>query len=242
MPQAKNLPTDRSFQWTYKKPQSHRGFFQKLLQSEDTYATTLLLVVADRYGLEGLEWHPRTIKMQLESDFGVELPKNTLDKVMAAIAIVTTDAFFKDLVRFIELSNILAGDDFNPTVFEPADSAEMAWAIAEAMVLFPAEGKDPFNEEIQGYVGSVLKEEGYVRPPKILSFATDADFSSQVEFDFQDDPEMFQAVYANQSAKAEEIDTLVMDNLRELFNQITSLPLKNGDTSQIKERIQKTLG
>jgi len=240
-PSGNNLLYDQSFRRSYPKPKSPRSRLQQLLHSEDTYATTLLVLFADRYGMEGLDWHPETIRLQLQSDFGVQIPKHTLDKLMAAIAIVTTDAFYKDLTRFIELSNILAGDDFDPTVFEPADSAEMAWAVAEATLLFPPED-ETFSDEIKGYVGSVLRDEGYVRPPKILSFATDADFASKVEHDFQDDPEMFQAVYANQSAKADEIDTLVMDNLRELFGQVTSLPLKNGDTSQIAERIKKTIG
>jgi hypothetical protein len=209
-----------------------------MLVSQDTYATVLLVFFVDRYGLEALDWHPETIKLQLQQDFGIVFPKSGLDKLMAAVAIVVTDAFFRDTPQFIELCNVLSGDDFDPTVFEPADSAEMAWGVAEAMLLFPPAESMPFSDEIRAYVGRVLRDEGYVRPPKVLRFATDADFADQVEFDFTSDPEMFQAIYANQSAKADEIDVLVMDNLQELLTQLTSLPLNTGDTSQIKERIR----
>ena len=69
----------------------------------------------------------------------------------------------------------------------------------------------------------------------------DADFLEKVRFDFTSDPEMFQAIYQNQSSKADEIDVLVKDNLQELLMQLTSLPLNQGDTSQIKDRIKAGL-
>ena len=233
-----NILLDRPFSRGYPKPRSPRKFLQQMLVSQDTYATVLLVFLVDRYGMEALDWHPKTIKLQLQQDFGIQLPKSSLDKLMAGIAIVVTDAFFRDTPQFIELCNVLSGDDFDPTVFEPADSAEMAWGVAEAMLLFPPAEPMPFSDEIRGYVGRILKDEGYVRPPKVLRFATDADFADQVGSDFASDPEMFQAIYANQSAKADEIDVLVMDNLQELLTQLTSLPLNSGDTSQIKERIR----
>lgn len=236
-----NLLLDQPFQRTYQRKPNPRKFIQQMLTSEDTYATVLLVFFVDRYGMEALDWHPGAIKLQLQQDFGVQLSKSTLDRLMAAIAVVTTNAFFRDTPQFIELCNVLAGDDFDPTVFEPADSAEMAWAVAEAMLLFPPEDPMPFSDEIRGYVGKVLKDEGYVRPPKILRFATDADFVEQIKYDFTSDPEMFQAIYKNQSEKADEIDVLVMDNLQELLTQLTSLPLHNGDTSQIKDRIRAGL-
>ncbi len=235
---SNNILFDRPFSRNYTKPRSHRQFLQQMLTSQDTFATVLLVFFVDRYGMEALDWHPKTIKLQLQQDFGIVFSKSNLDKLMAGIAIVVTDAFFRDTPQFIELCNVLSGDDFDPTVFEPADSAEMAWGVAEAMLLFPPEDNMPFSDEIRAYVGRVLKDEGYVRPPKVLRFATDADFADQVEFDFTSDPEMFQAIYANQSAKADEIDVLVMDNLQELLTQLTSLPLNSGDTSQIKERIR----
>ena len=236
-----NILLDKPVQAIYRKPKSHRKLHQAMLTSGNAYATVLLVFFVDRYGLEALDWHPKTIKLQLEQDFGIELPKSTLDKLMAANAIVSTDAFFRDTPQFIELCNVLAGDDFDPTVFEPADSAEMSWALAESMLLWPPEGGMPFSDEFRGYVGQVLRDEVYIRPPKILSFATDADFAKQVRFDFTSDPEMFQAVYQVQSEKDDEIDLLDKENLQELLTQLTSLPLQNGDTSQIKKKIQAGL-
>ncbi|MDB4331258.1 hypothetical protein N9993_01785, partial [bacterium] len=90
----------------------------------DVFATTLLIMGLDYYGPDLLTWHPETIKREIQDDFGVRLPKANFDRLMAAITVVTTDLFFKNLSRFIQLANVLAFDDFQPDEFEPADSME----------------------------------------------------------------------------------------------------------------------
>src|SRR4051812_19317451 len=85
---------------------------RQLLRDPDTFATTLLVLFVDRYGMEAMEWHPRAIAAQLADDFGVAVPAFTLDKLMAAITVLTTDYFYKNLSRFIDLCNVLSGDSF----------------------------------------------------------------------------------------------------------------------------------
>jgi hypothetical protein len=110
-----------------------------LLSEEGTYATVLLLLLVDKYGQEVLQWAPETIKEEVRADFAVKLSKQALDKIMAAIAIVTTNYFYKDVLRFVELVNILSGDDAQPEEFDPATAAQ------------------------------VLRDEGYMNAPDLLA-------------------------------------------------------------------------
>jgi len=206
----------------------------------DSFASALLMMFIDRYGTEALTWHPRTIQMQVSEDFNVSIPKENFDKLMTAIMILTTDYFYTKVDRFIKFCNILAGDDFDPRVFDPADSSEMAWAITEVLMLDPPETKNPFSEEICAYIGEVLKEEGFITPPDVLRIGLKADLSAQVANDYADDPEMFQGIYEAQEAKTEEVNQMVQQNMQVMWMQLTAIPLQHGSTEGLLKRLQKT--
>jgi hypothetical protein len=219
-----------------------------ILVSPDAYATTLLVLCLDAFGhipdpedpkrAAFWSWHPATVRQELKERFGVEVPWHNLDRIMAAVAVVTTDAFFKDEDRFVKLANILAGDGFDPSAFEPADAAECAWAVTEALLLSPPDDDpEPFSDGVRRYIGFVLREEGYVVPPDVLRIALDADWSDQVNYDWSDDPVMFGAVYDTQTAKKDEVEAVVREGLREMLEQIASLPLENGSAREIEERL-----
>jgi len=219
-----------------------------VLLDEGSYATTLIALVVDRYGDEclnnedGEPWHPSTFKVQLEKDYGIELPKATLDKIMAAVSILTTNYFFRDVNKFVALANVLSGDDFQPDEFEMADALECGWAVFEAILLSPPEdGEAPFSEEIQAYISQVLLNEGFVKAPAILRIGVAPDFSDHVRFNFGDDPEMFSAIYEVQQGKSEEVTTIVRDNATELLQQLQVLPLRTGDTTDIAKKMEKVL-
>lgn len=208
----------------------------------ETFATTLLVMGLDHYGPELLTWHPETIKLEIEDDFGIKLPKANLDRLLAAIAVVTTDMFFKNLPRFIQLANVLAFDDFQPDEFEPADSLECAWAITEALLLSPPDEADaePFALEIRRYIGFVLREEGFVQAPDVLRLAVQ-DYGNTVTYDFTDDPELFSAVNAVQAGKKDQVESTLRLCLKELMEQLADLKLRNGTTDEIVKRLQELL-
>lgn len=207
----------------------------------DSYATTLVVLFVDRYGTEGLQWHPETIAMQVAEDFAVELPRPNRDRLLAAISLLTTNYFYKRLPQFNTICNVLSGDDFNPGVFEPADAADCAWGITEALLICPPDESEPFTDEIRQYVGQILRREGYVQAPDILRIALDADLSDQIRTTFADDPDMFQALHENQTAKTQECEQLIRENLDRLLAQITALPLSSGSTEQLRARLQQNI-
>jgi len=50
---------------------------------------------------------------------------------------------------------------------------------------------------------------------------------------------MYSALYQSQQSKSAEIKELIRSNLTELIKQIESLPLQNGDPSNLLKRIRE---
>lgn len=193
-----------------------------------SYATTLLTLFIDTYGSEALTWDSRTIQMEIEDDFNVQLPRPALDRLMAGIALLTTDDFFKSLPDFINLCNILSGDVYDPANWNPADAGEIAWGVTEALLIYPPDEDEPFTDEIRAYIGVMLDAEGIITPPDILRLALRGDIAAQVNADFSDDPEMFAAIYEVEAEKTSAINALVRDSLADLAGQLEALPLQTG--------------
>ena len=215
------------------KPLAPKAVQRALLLSEESFATPLFLLVMDQYGPEAMQWSPETIRLELEQDFHLKLPKATLDKIMAAISIVTTNVFYKDVTRFIELCNILSGDDFQPDEFEPADAEEMLIAITEALLLWPPDD-DPedteFSPEIREYIRQVLGQQGILKPFDVLRLAFSKDEASKVDVEYADDPEMYSAIYETQQNKTDELKLVYLENMSALTQQLQLRPLQEGTT------------
>lgn len=215
---------------------------RKYLENPDTYATTLLTIVYDVYGTDVLEWTPETLRLEVMDDFNVEMPKINVDKIMAAVSIITSDDFYKNLSRFITLCNILSGSEFNPLVFDPADSIEIAWGITEAMLLYPPDDDEPFTNEIRHYIGATLASEGIGNPPDVLRIAKyDPNMFPDPLSNFAEDPEMYSAAYKTNEGKAAEILESVRENILELVGELESLNLKTGNTKDMMKRLKATL-
>lgn len=215
------------------------------MAAEESFATPLLLIVLDMYGPDALTWTPETIRIELEEDLGIKIPKVTLDKIMAAVTIVTTNYFFKDVTRFIELCNVLSGDDFQPDEFDPADVQEVLWGITEASLLWPPDGEgqeDSFSPEIKEYLAQVLKETGVLKPFNVLRLAFDGDQSTRVNADWADDPEMYTAIYESQQQRQDEMEREHYENLRALRQQLQILQLENGTIDQVVQSLDQLLG
>lgn len=214
--------------------------------SPQAFATSLVSLFVDAYGTEGLNWAEETIRQEINDDFSIELPRANFDRLMAAIAIITTDDFYNSLPDFIQLCNILSGDTYDPRVWDPADSEEVAWGITEAIMIYPPDSQEPFSDEIRAYIGKVLDAEGIMQPPDILKLALRDEaveqLTSRVQADFTDDPVMFEAIYAAEQSKSDDIDQIIKGNLVKLVKQLRDLPLRHGDPSQAVSNMLRSLG
>lgn len=216
---------------------------QEAWRSKETRATVLLTMFLDRFGTEALEWDPATIALEVEDEFDVDLPQLSLDRLIVAIQILTTDRFFKRLPDFIAFCNVLDGDPFQPDTFDPADAEEVAWGITEALLISPPEDDDPepFTDEIRAYIGSVLDSEGILNPPDILRIALRIVNVSPAMKDFSDDPTMFNAIYDVEAGKTEDINQSIRFRTELLTEQLAALSLKNGTTQHVAEMLKKSL-
>jgi len=206
------------------------------------YATTMLVLFVDTYGTEGLAWDNRTIKMEIEDDFDVELPQGNFDRLMVAKSLLTTDDFYHSLPDFIQWCNILSGDTYDPRVWDPADAGECAWGITEALLIDQPEDDNPFQQEVVAYVGAMLDAEGIITPPDVLQIAANMR-GRQAEGlgDFSDDPDMFSAVYDFETGKTEAINAYVKQSLITLSKQLDTLPLQTGSTKNVVQQMLRTL-
>jgi len=198
----------------------------------------LVVILLDEFGTEALTWSAETIRLELEDSFNVKLPPNNVDKLMAGTNLLTSDDFYKRPQCFIQICNILSDDDFDPTVFDPADSSEMAWGITEALLLYPPDEDEPFSNEIRHYVGRVLAEEGITSPPDVLKIALQDVSLTDPGFVSADDPEMYEAYFSLQSRKSAEVTEMLQRQIQELMSQLQSLVLLSGDVKDLLNRLK----
>lgn len=220
-----------------------KNIMQEAWTSRETFATVLLTLFLDRFGMEALEWDPATITLEIEEEFDLELPQLTLDKLLVAIQILTTDKFHKSLPDFIEFCNVLNGDPYTPQTFDPADAEEVAWGITEGMLIAPPEDddKEPFSREIRAYIGATLDKEGIINAPDVLRIALrKARISPSIE-DFSDDPEMFSAVYDVEANKTAEINETIRMKTKILAAQLAALQLTNGNTQSVAQLLHDSV-
>lgn len=207
--------------------------------SRETFGSVLLTLFLDRFGMEGLEWDPATIALEIEEEFNVKLGQGSLDKLIVCIQILTTDRFFKNLPDFISFCNVLGDDTYRPDMWDPADAEEIAWGVTEALMIEPPDENDPdpFTNEIRSYIGAVLDSEGIINPPDILRIAMRNNNVSKNMTDFSDDPEMFNAVYDLEAGKTEDINNTLRMKTKLLAEQMAALNLKNGNTQNVVEML-----
>lgn len=215
----------------------------ELWKSPQTFASVLLTVFLDRFGLEALEWEPATVALEIEEEFGVDLPQSVLDKLMVAINILTTDKFYRNLPDFIIFCNVLSGDTYRPDMFDPADSVEVAWGITEGLLISPPDDdeQDPFSPEIRAYVGAVLDSEGIINPPDVLKIALRRANVSNAADEFSDDPTMFNAIYEVEAGKSDDINAEIVARATMLAEQLSVLELANGSTGNVARALMDSV-
>jgi hypothetical protein len=198
----------------------------------------------DRFGSEALTWDPTTIALEVEEEFDVELPQLSLDRLMVAIQILTTNRFYKSLPDFISFCNVLSGDPLRADMWDPADAEEVSWGITEALMLYPPEDDDtePFTEEIRAYIGAVLDQEGLINPPDILRIALRQARVAPAIQDFSDDPAMFNAIYDLEEGKRQDIELSVRLKTKLLVAQLRALKLQNGSAEQVANMLEAAAG
>lgn len=204
-----------------------------LWKDDDAMGLPLLTMTLAHFGPEVLSWAPATIAMEIKSEFGVDCHPIAFDRLMAAIQVYTSNAFYVSLPDFCKLCLCFAGE---PNDYFP-DAGDCAWGVTEAMLISPPDSDQPFTDEIRAYIGEVLNQEGILNPPDVLRIALrdKGDLLAQLNYDFADDPEMFQMIANTEADRAKNINTMVKLRTEKMLKQLANLPLP----SQFKSNASK---
>ena len=199
----------------------------ELFKDDNAYGTSLFLAASKVLTLEELgSFAPRTIRLELKDALRLShIPQDNMDRLMAAIAIVTTDRFYTDVPAFIDICNILSGTPPAPNVFDPADAYEVAWALAEATILDGFDGEqdeDQFSEEIRLYIGMMLEEDGFFSAPSIMKMAIMTNQYNPAT-SFADSSDIMPAVMEADEARHSDIQMMVVENMASLVAQLDKI-------------------
>jgi hypothetical protein len=212
---------------------------RRVLMDPASFTTTLITLLVDVYGTEAFTWDPTTLLLELQDDFKAVMPQITFDRIQIGIQLLTSNGFYKNCPTFVTSCNVLSGFPAGEGMML-ADSLSCAWGITEAVLLAPPDDGDdePFTEEIRAYIGTMLANDGVVDPPDILKIAITDQPNDEM---FSDDPEMFAAVKSVDAGKTAEISAILRRSLMLLLEQLSQLPLKHGDASNVATKLKQVI-
>lgn len=199
-----------------------------------------LTAFIDAFGTEALGWGPETVEMEIRDEWGVDADDGNFERLMTAIQVLTTDAFFTSPVDFARGCVCLSGSTPVRDSFALPDADDCAWGITEAALVRTPDGDQPFSPEVVELVGQVLRAEGVLTPPDVLRIAgSDQGAFDRVSADYSDDPELYAAITANAKGYADALESVVRGRLRALLEQLKTLPL---GTAAGRDRVVEALG
>ena len=206
-----------------------------VFMDKSVYATVILTVLIDNFGTEVLSWDTETIRIAVKEKLQTEIEDANMDRLMAAIALLTTDGFVKNLNQFIATCNAFCGAVINTEVFDPATVEECAWGITEATLIEPSTQR--FSSEINTYIGRRLEFEGWGKVPKILNGAVLPHGEANAE-DFVGDPEFFAGVWGAIQENERLLNETLDRNKQELLKQLSSLKLQHGSYQNLVQSLE----
>jgi len=211
----------------------------ELIQSDEVFASTLMLIAADKFGMDvftddGSLWTPETFRREFEVQFGCLLPDDNLGKLMAAFSVFTSDALSRSLPSFLFTVHGLLGDGTDWCYAEPIDAEDLAWAVMEAMLIWPPEPGDLFDPQIVAYCRTMMKREGLMSPPGVLSFARE-------EAVYGDIGQLGDDILSEQADRTQEINDYLEMQQMLLFQQLESIKSLGCTATALIESVQQEL-
>lgn len=203
---------------------------QGLLQSSETFGTTVHAILLDRFGQEIYSWEPVTVALECKAEFECEPCTTVMDRWCAIQVAMVSDAFFRRLDAFLGVCNTLASGEPYADVFDPVTVEEAAWGVAEIGL-----NRDflPFSPTIRSYIRKVSAGDGYNERAFHPIF-------DQVFDNTPDDQAVRNSIAA--LGNTMNIDRYIRDNIGDMASQFDMIPdLKNVDNDIIRKGLHKAL-
>ena len=220
---------------------------KEILQNTKSFGTSILAIFLDEFGTDLFQWEPETIRREAFDNYSATLPQVNQDKLWGLITAITTNQFYVSLEIFMATCSALSDDEPDFGVWTPSAPEELAWGVSEVLLNDPFDNEHPnqeFSNEIEYYVGLILKQNGILEPPKILSFAEYSSTNPVLDLDtaFVDDPAMFEAAWANQQNRKFDIEAFLVDRTQSLIQELASIPFENANKqfiNQLRQSVTK---
>ncbi len=132
----------------------------KLLESPETFATTLHVILLAAYGAAVYEMDPLDIYAQVKDDFGVVIPEEGENRLNAMFMALTTDAFYQSAQAFESIATALHSGEIGDEVeglFDSMTLPETLWALYE--VKLNREDEDPLAPEVDALIIRTIADE-----------------------------------------------------------------------------------
>lgn len=138
-------------------------------------AFVLLATTIKKYGMNSLEYEPELLRNEIEKDYDIKLPDINMDKLQAAIIVMTTDHFYNDWRVFETCCHLFHNEPVDADVVNPLDAEDIAVGLAEATMIkadtLDTHSELDFDDEIRAYAGQVFFEYGMSTAPFIFRSA-----------------------------------------------------------------------
>lgn len=125
----------------------------KLLESDETFAFTLMVILLATYDQEVFDENPVILFSRIESDFRIKLPEEAENRINAVLTAMTTDLFYTQFSVFKSITLALCEGDIGDDDDDELNAAEILWAITEVGLL----NGDTFTETQEKLSDSVAQ-------------------------------------------------------------------------------------
>jgi hypothetical protein len=203
----------------------------KMFESGELFGSSTLALITDIFGTECYTWEPETLEIELK-DLGISyLDPAMMDRLQAAITLLTSDVAHWDVVAFSNIASALNFDMIDGTSFIPAELDDILWGCAEMKMIEGLEDfKQPFSPEIQEFVKQILMKHGLNEVPEVLNFVTlDKEYTDRSDANLSGDADMFKAYWSTQNDFKKQMTDFLEERYDQLLKQLRELPIEDMD-------------
>lgn len=190
---------------------------KSILADKAAFATPLLLYAYKEIGEDIFELEPETIE-QILRGHGNKVLKCNIDKINAALGLLTTNLFWQDPVTFAITCRTL--NRATRVAAAPPDIEDVVWAVTEARLITgdPNQPAEEFSDSIKAYVAHLLKLAGIVTPVPTLDF-----IPAIREASSYDDSEQQLANFSASQDRVDDLEQGVSTKMVTMLKQIKDL-------------------
>jgi len=142
---------------------------REILISPYTMGTTMHAICLRAFDTEMYSWEPEALVMEIHDEFGVEASEAGLTRLQALVSALVSESFYTNWMAFAAICSGLCTEDGEVDLTGFLPSACLSWGVTEVLLNDSTPGK--WSPDVARYAGTILAEEGIIKPPAILSWA-----------------------------------------------------------------------